>query len=180
MKIDKNWVYTASFYAKMNDKEANSCGPKLSIQLITEQEPRTKFVDQPITSCLGNEWQKFEVKIQPSASARNVHNAFAIQFTSTSQSDEVVQIAFASLFPPTFNDRPNGVRIDLAEVNNYDFFLCCGNQCDLGSSMLFVRIWLILDGVILLFPSDQTTASLKRTFFRWGGWVDGFSEMWKI
>lgn len=118
MKIDKSWVYRASFYAKLASKGTSACGPKLAVQLLTDHQPGTIFAKQPIASpCLTHHWQKFEVKLRPGRSAPDARNAFAINFVSEAKSDEVVHIALASLFPPTYNNRPNGVRVDLAEVN---------------------------------------------------------------
>lgn len=118
MKVDRNWVYTASFYAKLASAGSSACGPQLAIQLFSDSQQGTIFAEQPIPSpCLNQNWQKFEVQIQPGQSAQDARNALGIKFTSTSNSNEVVHITLASLFPPTYKNRPNGVRIDLAEVS---------------------------------------------------------------
>lgn len=118
MKIDDKWTYVASFHAKLASEVKDGCGPKLTLQLVSDQKPDSVFVENSIKSeCLSNKWQKFEVKLRPTRSAKDSRNAFAIKLVSTSKSDSVIHITLASLFPPTYKNRPNGVRIDLAEVN---------------------------------------------------------------
>ncbi|KAG0142670.1 hypothetical protein CROQUDRAFT_81886 [Cronartium quercuum f. sp. fusiforme G11] len=137
IKINQQWTYTATFHAKLSRKTVGKCGPKLAVQLISRDHPRPVFVEKNITSsCLEQTWKKFEVKIRPDRSATNANNAFAIKFTSNSQTVEAVHVTLVNLIPPTFNNRTNGVRMDLAE----------------------------------------TTASLKGTFWRFGGNnMEGFS-----
>lgn len=133
IKVDKNWTYRASFYAKLATKSQTACGPKLSVQLTTADQSQV-FVEQAIRSpCLNHHWQRFEVKIRPGSSARGANNAFAIKFTSTSNTNEVIHITLASLFPPTYKNRPNGVRVDLAEATaalKRSFFRWGGNNIE--------------------------------------------------
>ncbi|KAG0151547.1 hypothetical protein CROQUDRAFT_36539 [Cronartium quercuum f. sp. fusiforme G11] len=117
IKINQQWTYTATFYAKLAKNAVVKCGPKLAVQLISKDQPGTLFVEKNVISpCLDKTWQKFEVKIRPGQSATNANNAFAIKFTSTSQTNEVVHVTLVNLIPPTFKNRPNGVRRDLAEA----------------------------------------------------------------
>lgn len=131
IKVDQAWTYTASFYAK-SATQGTQCGPGMSIQLLTAAKSGTILAEQSIKSlCLTDKWQKFDVKLRPQESAQDAKNGFAIAFTSTSNTDEVIHIALASLFPPTYKDRPNSVRIDLAEATaalNQGFFRWGGNN----------------------------------------------------
>ncbi|KAH9825345.1 family 51 glycoside hydrolase [Melampsora americana] len=134
IKIDKDWEYKASFYARMSKKSDADCGPEMSIRLSRKSKSSTVFAEKPVEKpCLNEKWQKFEVKLRPSETAKDAKNAFRIRFTSTSKNDEVVHIAMASLFPPTFKNRKNGVRIDLAEATaelKRSFFRWGGNNIE--------------------------------------------------
>ncbi|EGG05819.1 family 51 glycoside hydrolase [Melampsora larici-populina 98AG31] len=134
IKIDKDWDYTASFYARMSKKGDVSCGPEMSIHLSSKSKSSDAFADERVkTPCLNEKWQKFKVKLRPSRSAKSANNVFSIKFKSTSKKDEVVYIALASLFPPTFKNRKNGVRVDLAEATaelKRSFFRWGGNNIE--------------------------------------------------
>ncbi|KAH9823935.1 family 51 glycoside hydrolase [Melampsora americana] len=133
IKVDKAWTYTASFYAKVATKVAK-CGPAMTMQLLTKEQSGTTLATQSIkSSCLTDKWQKFDVQLSPTNSAQNANNVFAITFASTSNTDEVIHITLASLFPPTYKNRPNGVRIDLAEATaalKRSFFRWGGNNIE--------------------------------------------------
>ncbi|EGG09290.1 family 51 glycoside hydrolase [Melampsora larici-populina 98AG31] len=116
MKVDKSWTYTASFYAKTATKGIR-CGPKTTVRLMSVAQPARVLAKQTVRpSCLTDKWQRFEVQLNPKHSGIDANNAFTITFVSDSTNDEVIHITLASLFPPTFKNRPNGVRIDLAEA----------------------------------------------------------------
>ncbi|EGG09072.1 family 51 glycoside hydrolase [Melampsora larici-populina 98AG31] len=133
IKVDQAWTYTASFYAKIATK-GTKCGPGMSVQLLTTGQSGTILAQESIqSSCLTDTWQKFDVQLRPKNSAADAKNDFAIAFTSTSNADEVIHITLASLFPPTFKNRPNGVRIDLAQATaalKRSFFRWGGNNIE--------------------------------------------------
>ncbi|KAH9810242.1 family 51 glycoside hydrolase [Melampsora americana] len=133
IKVDKDWTYRASFYAKLATKSQATCGPQMSVQLTTVDQSQV-FVERAIRSpCLNHQWQRFSVEIRPGTSARGADNAFGIKFSSTSNTNEVIHITLASLFPPTYKNRPNGVRVDLAEATaalKRSFFRWGGNNIE--------------------------------------------------
>ncbi|KAH9823940.1 family 51 glycoside hydrolase [Melampsora americana] len=133
MKVDRSWNYTASFYAKTTTKGVR-CGPKMTVRLLSAGQSSRVLAKQTVTpSCLTDQWQKFEVQLTPKHSGLDANNVFTITFVSRSTSDQVVHITLASLFPPTFKNRPNGVRIDLAEATaalNQTFFRWGGNNIE--------------------------------------------------
>ncbi|KAH9823937.1 family 51 glycoside hydrolase [Melampsora americana] len=133
IKVDKAWIYKASFYAKITSK-VDKCGPAMTMQLLTTEQSGTILAEQKIvSSCLNEKWQKFDVQLRPKQSAQNANNSFAITFASTFDTDVVIHMTLASLFPPTYKDRPNGVRIDLAEATadlKRSFFRWGGNNLE--------------------------------------------------
>jgi alpha-L-arabinofuranosidase len=60
--------------------------------------------------------------LKPTVSASNFNNSFTVTLdpTTAKTGGETVYFALFSLFPPTFNDRPNGLRVDLAEASTHD------------------------------------------------------------
>ncbi|KAI1874462.1 hypothetical protein JX265_004670 [Neoarthrinium moseri] len=63
-----------------------------------------------------DEWVEHPFELTPSANAPNSNNSFSITFDSAGLEDGSLDFNLISLFPPTYKDRPNGVRVDLAEV----------------------------------------------------------------
>lgn len=60
-------------------------------------------------------YTKFETVLKPTASAPNTNNTFAITFDAKEAAGQAFYFDLVSLFPPTYRDRPNGLRKDLAE-----------------------------------------------------------------
>lgn len=69
------------------------------------------------TSVLGQStagtWTQHNFTLAPSAAASDVNNTFMITFDPSKASSQSLNFNFISLFPPTYNNRPNGLRIDL-------------------------------------------------------------------
>lgn len=118
INVNQQWTYTATFNAKLGGKTGGGCGIKLAVLLISKDSHGTVFGEENVVfpRCLTKTWQEFKVNIRPRQSATNANNAFGIKFTSNYQTTEVVHVTLVELNPPTFNNRPNGVRIDLAEA----------------------------------------------------------------
>ena len=103
--VRPNTEYRASFYAKA---AADFKGP-----LMVDIEANNGTVAASATVPeVGTAWKKYTVtlktdgRVMPSA-----NNRFVISGTSKG----TIWLSLVSLFPPTFNDRPNGNRIDLMQ-----------------------------------------------------------------
>jgi alpha-N-arabinofuranosidase len=59
-------------------------------------------------------WTQHEYKLQPSKNGQNSNNSFILQFEAAQ--DTVLNFNLISLFPPTYNNRPNGLRPDLLKA----------------------------------------------------------------
>jgi alpha-N-arabinofuranosidase len=103
--VRRNTEYTASFYAKANN---GFKGPlKVSIEA---NNGGTVFASGEIPA-LTDVWKKYTVKmktgdIQPTADAR---------FVLSTSSPGTIWFSLVSLFPPTYKNRPNGMRVDIME-----------------------------------------------------------------
>jgi len=90
------------------------------------------------------EWASANVTLTPSETLNTTDNVFAITFDGAAAAGESINFALLSLFPPTFKDRENGMRIDIAEVRIISRVSCtfCTDhlsQALLGMSPSFFR-----------------------------------------
>lgn len=98
--------YRASLWARA---EAGFSGP-LTVSIMSD-DGRTVFASGKISG-IAPEWKKFEVtlktgKVAPTAQAR---------FAVTLDQPGTVSFSLVSLFPPTWNNRPNGLRKDIMQL----------------------------------------------------------------
>ena len=63
------------------------------------------------------DWKQVNLELKPTSSAPDVNNSFFVSVDGEEAASETINFAMLSLFPPTFKDRPNGLRIDIAEVS---------------------------------------------------------------
>ena len=63
-----------------------------------------------------NSWTKVHYTLQPNVTAPNSNNTLSITFDSASAADGSLNFELLSLFPPTYKDRKNGLRVDLMEA----------------------------------------------------------------
>lgn len=62
-------------------------------------------------------WKQVTLTLEPETTPSSTENVFTITFDGAGAAGQTVNFAMLSLFPPTFKDRPNGMRVDLAEVS---------------------------------------------------------------
>jgi alpha-N-arabinofuranosidase len=98
--------YTASFYAKAGEGDV---GP-LTIA-IESNDGKTIYASAQVKGFL-TKWTKYTVSLFTSDSPPSLHN----RFTITSKGKGAMWFSLVSLFPPTFNNRPNGNRIDMMNL----------------------------------------------------------------
>lgn len=101
-----NTSYRASFYAKA---APGFDGPvTVAIESI---DGSTTYATATVQS-IGTEWKKYELVL----TTGDVATTDQTRFSLTSTANGKFWISFVSLFPPTYNDRPNGLRKDLMEL----------------------------------------------------------------
>jgi alpha-L-arabinofuranosidase len=110
--VKPDTTYHASFYAR----EKNSSGP-LTVSIISTNG-EVIFASATVPK-ISREWQKYEVTLTTGEIAPSKDNELVISTTKSgtffSRHGEI-WFSQVSLFPPTFNDRPNGNRIDLMQI----------------------------------------------------------------
>ncbi|HZS55996.1 MAG TPA: alpha-L-arabinofuranosidase C-terminal domain-containing protein [Bryobacteraceae bacterium] len=100
-------TYRASFFAKTDSTSAGA----LTVS-IESNDGATVFAKAQVPK-LTHEWQRYNVTLTTRGDAKpSTNNRFVISTTDTG----TFWFNLVSLFPPTFNNRPNGNRIDLMQL----------------------------------------------------------------
>lgn len=60
-----------------------------------------------------NSWTQHNFTLSPTAAAGDVNNTFVLTFDPAKAATKSLNFNFISVFPPTYNARPNGLRVDL-------------------------------------------------------------------
>ena len=105
--VQPNTTYTASFYAKGGDGFAGT----VSASLVLDDGKRTVVkADSP---AITSDWKKYTVTLKTGHDAPTTANA---QFALSATGKGTVSFSFVSLFPPTYQNAPNGLRADLMKL----------------------------------------------------------------
>ena len=113
IKIDSSWTYTASLYYRF--PSASDFSSQLTLGLKNAAGETVASTSVPVQGSQTS-WTQVKVTFKPNSSQGSVGNQFFVTLDNTSGSAQTVNFAMLSLFPPTYKDRPNGMRIDIAEV----------------------------------------------------------------
>ncbi len=105
--VKPNTTYHASFYAKA---DAGFTGP-ITVALSSTTQPVTYAM--ATVSKLTGAWQKYELTLKTGAEVKPTKDANFLIWTTA---PGTVWISQPSLFPPTYNNRPNGMRPDLMDL----------------------------------------------------------------
>lgn len=117
MLIDRREEYQASFYMKPSQplhKPGNMSTITVSIRSNLTSEV---FASSNITiprDIRTTNFTQFHTTITPDEAAPNSNNTFAITFPKGAAGQSFF-FSLVSLFPPTYKDRPNGLRKDIAQ-----------------------------------------------------------------
>ncbi len=107
--IKGDWEYNGSFYIHGQFDGA------INIALVSNTTGDTYANASVDVTSQGNAWTQFQYTFQPTSDAPDSNNT--LQFTMPASGVKgPLNFNLLSLFPPTYNDRPNGLRIDLMEA----------------------------------------------------------------
>ncbi|KKK21748.1 alpha-L-arabinofuranosidase A [Aspergillus ochraceoroseus] len=102
--------YSGSFYVKGSYKGAFTA----SLQSASTGQV---FASTNIASkSVANGWTQHHFTLYPRKNAPDTNNTFSITFDASKTSDGSLDFNLISLFPPTWNNRPNGLRTDLMQA----------------------------------------------------------------
>lgn len=115
-------------------------------------------------SSVAGDWTRQDFTLVPTASASDVNNSFTLTFDASS--GDVLNFNLISLFPPTYNDRPNGNRKDLMEslaaLNGKHFRIPGGNNLE-GNSAPDRWVWNLTLGDLTQRPGRPGTWGYDNT-----------------
>lgn len=102
--------YTGSFWVKGSYEGSftASLQSNLTDEVFASVEIESKSVS--------NEWVEHTFELEPEKTAPNSNNTLAITFDAADAKDGHLDFNLISLFPPTYKNRKNGLRVDLAEA----------------------------------------------------------------
>ena len=105
MALQPDTVYQGSFYAR---EDGASAGP-VTASLVANDSGQV--LASAVVSDIGKDWKQhtFALKTGAMQASMNNHLALTVAHPGT------LWLNLATLFPPTYHDRPNGTRIDLME-----------------------------------------------------------------
>ena len=105
--VVEGWQYNGSFYA------LGGLNGNITVALVSNEDE--VFVEASVPVSSSDDWAKYEYTFTSERSAPNGNNTLNFTFAATDL-DGSVNFNLLSLFPPTYNDRPNGLRVDLMEA----------------------------------------------------------------
>ncbi|KAG9311101.1 glycoside hydrolase family 51 protein [Chiua virens] len=113
IKVDANWTYNASFYYKFPEISSFNGTATVALQSSTGQVYTSASLQMNGSQTT---WRQVALRLTPTSSSNSTANNFTITFDGADVAGQTINFAMFSLFPPTFNNRENGMRIDLANA----------------------------------------------------------------
>ncbi|KAL0058861.1 hypothetical protein AAF712_014442 [Marasmius tenuissimus] len=157
IKVTSGSEYIASFFYKFPSASPFNGPATISLQTSSGQ-----ILGSATVSLAGSQtsWKQVTAKFKPTTTPGSTDNYFAITVDGAAASGQTIRFALFSLFPPTFKNRPNGMRQDiaqaLADMSPGVFRFPGGNN--LVRSMTFLREFFIDANLHLeLLKEGQTT-----------------------
>lgn len=112
-------VYNASLYILAGGPFEATNLTTLNVSLrsgSTQGVWATSTIPVPHDTISDKTWTQLSAQITNEANAPDSNNTFAVTFNATEVAGKTFYFSLISLFPPTFKNRPNGMRADLAEA----------------------------------------------------------------
>ncbi|RPD65586.1 glycoside hydrolase [Lentinus tigrinus ALCF2SS1-7] len=114
IKVDSASTYKASFYYRF--PASSSFSGTLTVGLRANSNGATLASATTTIHGTTTNWTQVNLSFKPAASAPNVANSFFVSIDGGAAAGQTINFAMFSLFPPTYKNRPNGMRVDIAEA----------------------------------------------------------------
>ncbi|KZT10497.1 glycoside hydrolase family 51 protein [Laetiporus sulphureus 93-53] len=113
INVNASWTYNASLYYRF--PSSSTFSGKLTLGL---ESSAGDVLASNSTTISGSQtiWKQIALELTPSYSASNNNNSFFVTVNGSEAAGETIHFAMFSLFPPTYKNRPNGMRVDIAET----------------------------------------------------------------
>ena len=105
----KPQAYTGSFYVR------GAYDGKFVASLQSTTSGNTLAVTKITSRSVADSWTQHNFTIIPTGAAPDTNNTFSIAYDAAGSKGSL-NFNLISLFPPTYNDHPNGMRVDLVEA----------------------------------------------------------------
>ncbi|OAP61974.1 hypothetical protein AYL99_04177 [Fonsecaea erecta] len=113
-------TYNASFYIKANKPRNNGTLTHIDVSLrsnLTSDVWSTSSISfSPYNNISSWEYVQYATQLFNAAQAPDSNNTFAVTFDAAEVAGNTYYFSLLSLFPETFNGRPNGMRRDLGQI----------------------------------------------------------------
>ncbi|KAF8067586.1 arabinofuranosidase [Lyophyllum atratum] len=111
IKVASGSTYTASFFYRFPTASSFRGNAVISLQTTGG-----KVITSTTAALSGAQtaWQQVTVQLRPTTTPSSTANLFVIGLDGAAASGQTVNFAMLSLFPPTFKNRANGMRADIA------------------------------------------------------------------
>jgi alpha-N-arabinofuranosidase len=106
----KQQKYTGSFWVK---GAYTGCFTASLKSNLTDEVFGSLEVD---SKAVAGQWTEHTFELTPDANAPNSNNTFSLTFDPAGTSNGTLDFNLISLFPPTYKNRKNGLRVDIAEA----------------------------------------------------------------
>ncbi len=125
-------TYQGSFYVR-GDYDGN-----FTVLIVSDKANETLALASVVSESTADAWTQHKFELSPPSDAENTNNSFALFYDGTA--GESLNFNLVSLFPPTYQNRPNGNRPDLMRVlkdlNPSYFRIPGGNNMCVGMACL--------------------------------------------
>ncbi|GAW06489.1 glycoside hydrolase family 51 protein [Lentinula edodes] len=112
IKVNSSDTYNASFFYRFPVASSFNGTATVGLQTSTGE-----FLGGTNVTLSGSQtsWLQVNTTIQPTITPDSLTNNFTVTVDGAELAGQTINFAMFSLFPPTFKNRPNGMRIDIAE-----------------------------------------------------------------
>ncbi|KAH7874179.1 glycoside hydrolase family 51 protein [Lentinula edodes] len=112
--VTAGWTYTGSFYYRTPTPPATKISGSFTADLRSTSG--TVFTSTTVPFTTSSTWQQATFTFTASSTQSAVTNLFALSVGGSTVAGLTMEFTLISLFPPTFNGRKNGFRMDLSET----------------------------------------------------------------
>ncbi|KAF9077514.1 alfa-L-arabinofuranosidase precursor [Rhodocollybia butyracea] len=113
IKVNSSDTYSASFFYRF--PTASSFRGTATVALQTSAGQILGATNVTLSGSQTS-WLQINTTIKPTTTPSSLTNNFTITVNGAAAAGQTIHFAMLSLFPPTFKNRPNGMRIDIAET----------------------------------------------------------------
>ncbi|KAF8882698.1 alfa-L-arabinofuranosidase precursor [Infundibulicybe gibba] len=113
IKVTAGSTYTASFFYRFPTASSFRGNVVVGLQTTGGQVLASATA---AVSGVQTTWTQVSVTLNPTTTPSSTSNLFTVTLDGAAASGQTINFAMLSLFPPTFKNRANGMRVDIAEA----------------------------------------------------------------